>query len=146
MGEYYKMGDPTYEPIKVIQAWGLPFTLGCVLKYVARAGKKPGNPRLADLEKAKWYIEREIAAARASDAPPAQASACDHRWEYAGAGQGADSGEHYHKCALCGAWDTTYEETEETPRPVPCTHPDGHDWIASTGTCFREGCGATVYD
>jgi hypothetical protein len=30
-----------------------------VIKYVARAGRKTDNP-IEDLEKAKWYIEREI--------------------------------------------------------------------------------------
>ena len=54
---YYHSG--TYEAIKVIEAWGLNFSLGNVIKYVARAGRKTDNP-VEDLEKAKWYIEREI--------------------------------------------------------------------------------------
>lgn len=54
---YYHSG--TYEAIKVIEAWGLNFSLGNVIKYVARAGRKTDNP-IEDLEKAKWYIEREI--------------------------------------------------------------------------------------
>lgn len=54
---YYHSG--TYETINVIEAWGLNFSLGNVIKYVARAGRKTDNP-IDDLEKAKWYIEREI--------------------------------------------------------------------------------------
>lgn len=49
-----------YEPVKVIQDWKLDFCLGCVIKYVARAGKKEGNSMIQDLEKAKQYLEFEI--------------------------------------------------------------------------------------
>lgn len=48
----------TYEPIKVIEAWGLGFCLGNVVKYIARAGKK--GDRKADLEKALDYLTREL--------------------------------------------------------------------------------------
>lgn len=47
-----------YEPIKVIEAWGLGFCLGNVVKYIARAGKK--GDRKADLEKALDYLQREL--------------------------------------------------------------------------------------
>lgn len=49
-----------YEPVKVIQDWGLSFCLGNVIKYLARAGRKDGNSKLQDLLKAKQYIEFEI--------------------------------------------------------------------------------------
>lgn len=49
-----------YEPVKVIQDWGLSFCCGNVLKYIARAGRKEGNSKLQDLLKAKQYIEFEI--------------------------------------------------------------------------------------
>lgn len=52
-------GDTTYETIKVIEAWGLGFHLGNAVKYISRAGKKSRNA-LEDLEKAKWYLDREI--------------------------------------------------------------------------------------
>jgi hypothetical protein len=55
--QYYHTG--TYEAINVIEAWELNFNLGNVIKYVARAGRKTDN-LIEDLEKAKWYIEREI--------------------------------------------------------------------------------------
>ena len=49
-----------YEPVKVIQDWGLGICLGNVIKYIARAGKKDGNSTLQDLKKAKKYLEFEI--------------------------------------------------------------------------------------
>lgn len=55
--------DP--EPVAVIEAWGLGFSLGNVLKYLARAGRKPGVPALDDLRKARDYLDREIARLRA---------------------------------------------------------------------------------
>ena len=36
------------------------FNLGNVVKYVARAGKKPNTDYLDDLGKAEWYLHREI--------------------------------------------------------------------------------------
>lgn len=53
-------GDNTYEAIKVIEAWDLGFCLGNVVKYISRAGRKPGADLLDDLRKARWYLEREI--------------------------------------------------------------------------------------
>lgn len=51
--EYYDLNP---EPVKVIQAWGLDFCLGNVIKYIARAGRKPGESRDADLHKAMHYL------------------------------------------------------------------------------------------
>lgn len=58
--EHYQMNDKTYEPYKVINAWDLDFNLGSVLKYIARAGKKPGEDVIRDLNKCKEYIDFEI--------------------------------------------------------------------------------------
>lgn len=38
--KHYGGAENTYEVIKVIEAWGLGFHLGNVLKYIGRAGKK----------------------------------------------------------------------------------------------------------
>ena len=57
---YGGAADP-YEAIKVIEAWGLGFSLGNAVKYVARAGKKNGAPELEDLKEARWYLDRRIA-------------------------------------------------------------------------------------
>lgn len=56
--KHYGGKDNPYETIKVIEAWGLSFNLGNVVKYISRAGKK--DFLIQDLEKAKWYLEREI--------------------------------------------------------------------------------------
>lgn len=47
------------EVIDAIEAWGLSFALGNVVKYVARSGHK-GNAR-EDLQKALWYLTHELA-------------------------------------------------------------------------------------
>ena len=57
--EYYGGKDNQYEAVKVINAWGLGFELGNVLKYIKRAGKK-SEDTIADLEKAATYIDMEI--------------------------------------------------------------------------------------
>ena len=46
------------ETIDAIEAWGLNYRLGNVVKYVSRAGKK--GDALTDLKKAAWYLNREI--------------------------------------------------------------------------------------
>jgi hypothetical protein len=56
---HYGGANNQYEAIKVIDAWGLNFNLGNVAKYISRAGKK--GEALEDLEKAKQYLEFEIA-------------------------------------------------------------------------------------
>jgi hypothetical protein len=37
---HYGGEDNPYEAIKVVEAWGLDFHLGNVVKYISRAGKK----------------------------------------------------------------------------------------------------------
>jgi hypothetical protein len=44
------------EPIDFIAANHMDFFSGNVVKYVTRAGRKDGESRLKDLEKAKQYI------------------------------------------------------------------------------------------
>lgn len=63
------------ETIDVIEAWGLGFHLGNVVKYVSRAGKKDPERTVEDLRKAKWYLERAID--RATDRAAAPSSPDD---------------------------------------------------------------------
>lgn len=49
-----------HEVIDVINAWKLNFELGNAVKYIARAGRKDKSKKKEDLEKAHWYIKREI--------------------------------------------------------------------------------------
>ncbi len=69
--DHYGGKDNIYEAIKVIEAWRLGFSLGNCIKYIARAGNKitPHNDsagraklvaKLEDLQKAQWYLTREI--------------------------------------------------------------------------------------
>lgn len=53
---YYNRGG--VECQHVIEAWGLNFSLGSVLKYVCRAGFK--NDDIDDLRKARQYLTFEI--------------------------------------------------------------------------------------
>jgi hypothetical protein len=55
---HYGGENNVYEVIKVIEAHKLNFNLGNVLKYLLRAGKKDNI--IQDLEKANWYLQREI--------------------------------------------------------------------------------------
>ena len=58
--KWYGSKDDPYETIKVIEAWGLNFTLGNALKYISRAGKKDPSKTVEDLRKALFYIQYEI--------------------------------------------------------------------------------------
>jgi len=53
---HYKVGG--IETIDFIEAKGLNYHLGNVVKYITRANHK-GN-RLENLKKAQWYLNREI--------------------------------------------------------------------------------------
>ncbi len=55
---HYNKGK--YEAISVIEDWKLSYNLGNAVKYIARCEHK-GN-KLQDLEKAIWYLQREIKA------------------------------------------------------------------------------------
>lgn len=57
--------DKGIEPIKFINSHNLNFNLGNVVKYVARRGSKEGEPELLDLQKARQYIDFEIARVKA---------------------------------------------------------------------------------
>jgi len=63
---YEKINNPNHydgnglKAIDVIEAYGLNFSLGSAVKYILRAGKKPGENTLEDLRKALWYTQRQI--------------------------------------------------------------------------------------
>ena len=57
---HYDGEDNPYEAIKVIEAWNLGFCLGNAVKYISRVGKKDKSKEVEDLEKAVWYLQREI--------------------------------------------------------------------------------------
>lgn len=53
---HYNVGK--IEVIEAIEEWKLNFNLGNAIKYIARCEHKENKKQ--DLEKAKWYIEREL--------------------------------------------------------------------------------------
>ena len=60
---HYKAGG--IETIDFIEAKDLNYRLGNVVKYVSRAGKKSSDP-VQDLEKAMFYLKREIDARKSA--------------------------------------------------------------------------------
>ena len=58
--DHYGGAENPYEAIKVIEAWGLGFSLGNAVKYISRAGRKDPGRLVEDLKKARWYLDREI--------------------------------------------------------------------------------------
>lgn len=48
------------EVIDFIEDQNLNFNLGNAVKYISRAGKKDPNKFREDLEKAVWYLNREL--------------------------------------------------------------------------------------
>jgi len=57
--------------MRVIEDFQLDFLSGTIVKYLLRAGNKPGDSILQDLKKAHWYLERKIAALSKSTDPQA---------------------------------------------------------------------------
>jgi hypothetical protein len=58
MNEHYRKTD--VQPIELITEWGLDFSLGNVLKYICRAGKKQNASIKDDLMKALWYLSYHL--------------------------------------------------------------------------------------
>ena len=54
---YYK--NYSIQVTDAIDSWGLSFVQGNIIKYIVRAGKKTADPS-DDLNKALWYLEREL--------------------------------------------------------------------------------------
>lgn len=57
--DYYGKDNP-FEPIKIIDYYDLNFSRGNAIKYILRAGNKPGEGVIKDLLKARDYIDHEI--------------------------------------------------------------------------------------
>lgn len=56
-GDHYKKQGATMQPWAIIDAWGLDFYAGNVLKYILRHQYKDG---VEDLKKARHYLDRMI--------------------------------------------------------------------------------------
>lgn len=55
---HYRVGG--VETIDFIESKDFNYRLGNVVKYVTRAGRKADSDPVQDLEKAMWYLQREI--------------------------------------------------------------------------------------
>lgn len=56
---HYNSHPAGVEAIDVIEHF--PHNVGAAMKYLWRAGLKPGTDAITDIRKAAWYCEREIA-------------------------------------------------------------------------------------
>lgn len=56
--KHYNNHPASIECITVVEHFN--FNLGNAIKYIWRAGMKPGVDTLTDLRKSAWYIQREI--------------------------------------------------------------------------------------
>ena len=113
-------GDRKFEPIAVIEDWGLNYRLGNALKYISRNGRKPGEDPREGLRKAIWYLEREIAALD----KPSQYKPSDVQYE--------DVLEYYGQSIdLDEAWPQAAQEV-----PFEWTGQDGPVGAGGTDTIF----------
>ena len=66
---HYNQNKNGIEVIDIIegQEWGEGFNRGNAVKYILRAGKKDPSKEIEDLEKARWYLNREINRLRANN-------------------------------------------------------------------------------
>jgi len=55
---HYNSHPSGVECIDIIEA--MTYNVGAAMKYLWRAGLKPGIETTIDLKKARWYIEREL--------------------------------------------------------------------------------------
>lgn len=56
--EHYNAHPSGTECIEIVEHFG--FRIGNAMKYLWRAGLKPSSTAVEDLEKARWYLDREI--------------------------------------------------------------------------------------
>jgi hypothetical protein len=75
---HYK-SESGLESIEVIEAFDLGFCLGNVVKYILRAGRK--DDAVLDLQKARWYLDREIARRQRRQATAVPASYAENDYQ-----------------------------------------------------------------
>lgn len=56
--DHYNNHPSGVECIDIVEH--MNFNLGNAIKYIWRAGSKPGIDAVEDLKKAQWYVQREI--------------------------------------------------------------------------------------
>jgi len=58
--DYYKLPENPKELQDLIEYRNMNFAIGNVFKACWRLGEKPGVDELYDLNKMRWFVEREI--------------------------------------------------------------------------------------
>lgn len=115
---HYNVGK--IEVIDAIEDWGLNFNLGNVVKYIARADHK-GKP-IEDLQKARWYIEREIERRKSGESDVTlfkfRGNEC-HLFR-----EGNQFTVNEHCCSVCDVCAHSSNEVGQYPCDV-CCHGDG---------------------
>ena len=66
--QHYNSHPSGVECIDIVEHFN--FRIGNAIKYLWRAGRKGSSPKIEDLKKAIFYIQREIEAAEAEVQPP----------------------------------------------------------------------------
>lgn len=76
---YADLGE--YSAVHIIRVWNrfrkaigaaeVGFNIGNALKYIQRAGIKPGEDEIVDLKKAIWYLQNRIHEVDPSEKDPA---------------------------------------------------------------------------
>ena len=56
--KHYNQHPSGVECIAIIET--MPHNIGAAIKYLWRAGLKPGESSIEDLKKSSWYVQREI--------------------------------------------------------------------------------------
>lgn len=60
------------EVIEALEDWKLNFHRGNAVKYIARAGKKDPSKEIEDLQKAVWYLLRDIELLKSAPMSPGE--------------------------------------------------------------------------
>lgn len=76
---HYGGEDNPFEPIKIIEHYGLNFHIGNVIKYLLRAGRKEGNAYEQDIRKSIHYLQIELAYAQKRGIPRMDSPAIEEK-------------------------------------------------------------------
>ena len=104
------------EVIDAIEAWGWGegFNRGNAIKYIARAGRKDPETEIEDLEKACWYLRREIDRLNRAKLRLVICPHCEEDIEVSPEYIPA-RGAYLFRCPICGAYtDIGKEDLQDT--------------------------------
>lgn len=108
------------QPIDVIEAWGLGFHLGTAVKYIGRAGKKPGESRLKDLEKAHWYLSRVVEMERQNELKMVVDIRAEQQERVRAVEGKMDIPDPYKDCSWCGGSGIVHQGEPDEKGCIKC--------------------------